>query len=441
MIAALAFAMQIAVAPPGVLSVRIGDRTAVVPIIQTSAGPAVAPERMAPLVHTQLRADGTGRYVLTIEGVSFQLSEQIPFTRIGAEVIPLVGAPFALGTRLHVPLQLVVELLPRFLTGTFYDPASAELRIVRPARVSTAAGSRPPDTAAPAPAPGTAGSPPVANPAPANPVQANPVQANPPQATPAPAKPAPTKPSPPRPRKRVVVVDAGHGGHDDGTSGRTRAGTLLVEKDVALAVARLLESELRKRDVDVVMTRSTDVFVPLPTRGQIANERHGDLFISVHVNASAPRAKNAANARGVETYFLAVAKTEDAQRVADMENASVRFETGAHVAKEDPLSFILNDMAENEHLRESSDLAELIQKQLTAHQPSFDRGVKQGPFRVLVTSYMPAVLVELGYASNVDDATLLVDKAGQRKMAQAIATAAMDYFAAYDRRMGIGTPP
>jgi len=430
MIAALAFAMQIAVAPPGVLSVRIGDRTAVVPIIQTSAGPAVAPERMAPLVHTQLRADGTGRYVLTIEGVSFQLSEQIPFTRIGADVIPLVGAPFVSGTRLHVPLQLVVELLPRFLTGTLYDPASAELRIVRPARVSTVAASRPPDTAAPAPPPGTAGSPPVANPA-----------ASPAQATPAPAKPAPTKPIPPRPRKRVVVVDAGHGGHDDGTSGRTRAGTLLVEKDVALAVARLLESELRKRDVDVVMTRSTDVFVPLPTRGQIANERHGDLFISVHVNASAPRAKNAANARGVETYFLAVAKTEDAQRVADMENASVRFETGAHVAKEDPLSFILNDMAENEHLRESSDLADLIQKQLTAHQPAFDRGVKQGPFRVLVTSYMPAVLVELGYASNGDDATLLVDKAGQRKMAQAIATAAMDYFAAYDRRMGIGTPP
>jgi N-acetylmuramoyl-L-alanine amidase len=124
-----------------------------------------------------------------------------------------------------------------------------------------------------------------------------------------------------------------------------------------------------------------------------------------------------------------------------MENASVRFETGAHVAKEDPLSFILNDMAENEHLRESSDLAALIQNRLTTNQPAFDRGVKQGPFRVLVTSYMPAVLVELGYASNVDDATVLLDAAQQRKMAAAIAMAAMDYFAAYDARMGIGTPP
>jgi N-acetylmuramoyl-L-alanine amidase len=177
----------------------------------------------------------------------------------------------------------------------------------------------------------------------------------------------------------------------------------------------------------------------LPERGRIANERRGDLFISVHVNASAPRSKTAATARGIETYFLAVAKTEDAQRVADMENASIRFEAVSHVAKEDPLSFIINDMAENEHLRESSELAALVQKRLTTKQPNFDRGVKQGPFRVLVTSYMPAVLVEVGYATNVDDATLLLDKAHQRKLAESIAAAAMDYFDDYDRRVGIGS--
>ncbi len=413
MIVAFAVALQVAIAPPAVLSVRVGDRAAVVPIIETSAGPAIAPERLSPLVSTQLRADGAGRYVLTIEGISFLLGEQIPFTRVGLEVAPMVGAPFVAGGRLHVPLQLVAELLPRFLAGTLYDAASGELRIVRsaqPARVAEAA--------------------PIGNSGRSSPVSAPPNRAS--------AKPVAVKRPPPR--RRIVVVDAGHGGHDGGTSGRSRAGALLVEKDVALSVARLLEAELRKRDVEVVMTRSTDVFVPLPMRGKIANDRHGDLFISVHVNASAPRAKNAAGARGVETYFLAVAKTEDAQRVADMENASVRFETGAHVAKEDPLSFILNDMAENEHLRESSDLAALIQQRLTTHQPAFDRGVKQGPFRVLVTSYMPAVLVELGYASNVDDATILLDAANQRKMAVAIAAAAMDYFAAYDRRVGIGNP-
>jgi N-acetylmuramoyl-L-alanine amidase len=419
MIVALAMAMQIAVASPTVVAVRVGERTTIVPVVQTSAGPAFAPERLAPLVSAQLRTDGTGTYMLTIEGVTFQLGEQIPFVKIGADVVPMVGAPFVTAGRLHVPLQLLAELLPRFLAGTRYDAATAELRIVRSAQVASRPVVRPPDTATRAPVP------PAASPT---------------VPTRAPSTPAPVKAPPPRPRKRIVVVDAGHGGHDGGTSGRTRAGALLVEKDVALTVARLLEAELRKRNVEVVMTRSTDVFIPLPMRGKIANDHHADLFISVHVNASAPRAKNAANARGVETYFLAVAKTEDAQRVADMENASVRFETGAHVEKEDPLSFILNDMAENEHLRESSDLAEVIQQRLTANQPAFDRGVKQGPFRVLVTSYMPAVLVELGYASNVDDATVLLDAASQRKMAAAIATAAMDYFAAYDRRVGIGIP-
>ena len=421
MIAALALAMQVAVAPPTALSVRIGDRTAVVPVIQTSAGPAIAPERLAPLVDAQLRADGTGRHILTIEGVSFLLSEQIPFTRVGTDVLPMVGAPFMSAARLHVPLQLVADLLPRVLAGAEYDASRTELRIVRSAQAASATAARPPDPGARSPA-------------------VVPV-ASPDAAKPAPAAPSPPKDVRPRPRKRVVVVDAGHGGHDPGTSGRARGGSLLVEKDVALAVAKLLEAELRKRNVDVVMTRSTDVFIPLPERGRIANARHGDLFISVHVNASAPRAKNAASARGIETYFLAVAKTEDAQRVADMENASVRFETGAHVAKDDPLSFILNDMAENEHLRESSDLAALIQQRLTANQPMFDRGVKQGPFRVLVTSYMPAVLVELGYATNVDDARLLLDATHQRKMAASIATAAMDYFAAYDRRIGLGSPP
>ena len=436
MIAVLALAAQIAVAPPSTLSVRIGERAAVVPIVQTSAGPAVAPERLAPLIDAQVRTDGTGRFVLTVEGVSFFLSEQVPFAKVGADVLPMVGAPFMSSARLHVPLQLLVELLPRVLGGTSYDIQRAELSFARSVAGAGAAATRVADVT---PGPTTAGAPAASTVPP--PALGAPAAAKTPPAGVPPKAAAPPTESRPRPRKRVVVVDAGHGGHDPGTSGRSRNGKSLIEKDVALAVAKLLETELKRRNIEVVMTRSTDVFIPLPVRGKIANEHHGDLFISVHVNAAAPRAKNRASARGIETYFLAVAKTEDAQRVADMENASVRFETGAHVAKEDPLSFILNDMAENEHLRESSDLAALIQRRLTTSQPTFDRGVKQGPFRVLVTSYMPAVLVELGYATNVDDAAMLLDAAHQKRMAAAIATAAMDYFAAYDRRMGIGTPP
>jgi N-acetylmuramoyl-L-alanine amidase len=423
MIAALALALQIGLVQPGVLSVRAGERTATVPLVQTSAGPALAADRLGTVIETRLRSDSNGRHVLILDGVSFELSEQVPFARIGADVVPMVGAPYTSAGRLHVPMQLVVELFPRYTRGSaVYDANRAELRVIRALAATPGTGD--------ATTPRAAG------------VTSVPVVSTPASPPPAPASNAAASDKtvrPPAPRKRVVVVDAGHGGHDPGTSGRSRKGALLVEKDVALAVAKQLEVELRKRGVEVIMTRSTDVFIPLPERGRIANRRRGDLFISVHVNASAPRSRTAKTARGIETYFLAVAKTEDAQRVADMENASIRFEAVSHVEKEDPLSFIINDMAENEHLRESSELASLVQKRLTIAEPAFDRGVKQGPFRVLVTSYMPAVLVEVGYATNVDDATLLLDSAHQRKLAQGIANAAMDYFDEYDRRIGIGS--
>jgi N-acetylmuramoyl-L-alanine amidase len=418
MILTIAALLQLAVvAQPAVVSVRAGGATASVPVVRTSSGPAIAPELLAPTLHAQMRPDGTGRYVLTIEGITFLFFEQVPFTRVGADVFPMIGAPFVTAGRLHVPLQVLSELLPRLVSTVSYDPERAELRIARAVSdrlaAASASAAAPPVATAP---PVTASAPPVRSPAaPVN----------------TPAKPAPK-------RKRVVVVDAGHGGKDPGTNGQTRTGRTVIEKDVALAVARLLDVELRKRNIDVVMTRSSDVFVELPTRGKIANERHGDLFISIHVNAAGPSSKPRSAARGVETYFLAVAKTEDAQRVADMENASVRFETGAHVDKQDPLAFIINDMAENEHLRESSDLASVIQRRLSMRRPGTDRGVKQGPFRVLVTSYMPAVLVELGFASNTDDAADLVDPLAQQKMAEAIASATVDYFDAYDRRVGGG---
>ena len=423
MIAALALALQIGLAPPGVLTVRAGGASVTAQLAPTSAGPAVAPERFAAILDVRVQSTPAGRHHLIAAGMTFELSEQVPFARVGTQVIPLVGAPFMVGGRLHVPLQLFAELIPRFVPGASFDPVASELRLARP--VVASGGER--DGAPPAGGTGNARQPAGAT-AGRGAVAASALPSAPNSQLPA-GRSASA-------RRRIVVVDAGHGGHDPGTSGRARNGTTLIEKDVALAVARLLEVELRKRNVDVVMTRSSDVFVPLPERGRIANDRRGDLFISVHVNASAPRSKTAATARGIETYFLAVAKTEDAQRVADMENASIRFEAVSHVAKEDPLSFIINDMAQNEHLRESSELAALVQKRLTTDRPAFDRGVKQGPFRVLVTSYMPAVLVEIGYATNVDDATLLLDASHQRKLAEGIATAAMDYFAEYDRRVG-----
>jgi N-acetylmuramoyl-L-alanine amidase len=122
-----------------------------------------------------------------------------------------------------------------------------------------------------------------------------------------------------------------------------------------------------------------------------------------------------------------------------MENEAVRFETGAEAESGDPLSFIINDMAQNEHLRESSDLASIIQGRLGKVEPGPSRGVKQAGFIVLTTAYMPAVLVEIGFGTNPGDATFMKTPAHQRELADAIADAAVEYLEHYERRLAGGS--
>ena len=236
-----------------------------------------------------------------------------------------------------------------------------------------------------------------------------------------------------RPARPRVVVDAGHGGRDPG--GPMRQGAL-SEKQVTLQVALKVGDALRARGVDVVFTRTTDTLVALDDRGRIANESRGQVFISIHVNAANPHWRAPSAARGFETYFLAEARTEDAQRVEQMENASVQFESDAKADANDPLSFILSDMRQNEHLRESSDLAGIVQRHLHGVHPGPDRGVKQAGFRVLVSAFMPAVLVELGFGTNAEEAAFMATPARQRAMAKAIADATMEYLDRYQRRVG-----
>jgi N-acetylmuramoyl-L-alanine amidase len=240
-------------------------------------------------------------------------------------------------------------------------------------------------------------------------------------------------------RKRRIVVDAGHGGVDPGMSGPIGRKWKIREKDITLQVSRRLAAALRERGLEVIMTRTSDTLIDLHDRGRIANEKQGDLFISIHVNAANPRWKNPGAARGFETYFLAEAKTEDAKRVERMENEAVRFETGAQAESGDPLSFIINDMAQNEHLRESSDLASIIQGRLGKVEPGPSRGVKQAGFIVLTTAYMPAVLVEIGFGTNPADATFMKTPAHQRELADAIADAAVEYLEHYERRLAGGS--
>jgi N-acetylmuramoyl-L-alanine amidase len=229
-----------------------------------------------------------------------------------------------------------------------------------------------------------------------------------------------------------VTIDPGHGGVDPGNPGVFfPRGTR--EKDVTLAVGLLLRDELKRQGVGVQMTRTVDTLIALGDRGAYCTESC-DLFVSLHVNALARR-RGYTDVRGFETYFLAEAKTEDAARVAKMENEAVRFETGPTPAEPGVgIDFILKDLQLNEHLRESARAAELIQRNLQTVHSGESRGVKQAGFMVLTTARRPAILVELGYSTNPQDGRLLTTRSSQKAMAAALADAIVAYLLEYERK-------
>jgi len=217
---------------------------------------------------------------------------------------------------------------------------------------------------------------------------------------------------------RRVVIDPGHGGGEPGARG---VGDL-VEKDVTLAVARQLEAILERReDIEVILTREDDSFLGLVERTERANREGADLFISLHCNAWANP-----SARGVETYFLSPAKSKWDAEVARSENS------GAAAAED--LDFILWDLVQNLYIQESATLAEAVQTRLAEDLGMPNRGVKQAGFRVLVGAFMPAILVELGFLTNRDDAAKLRDTRWQRDAAEALADAIVEFRARMDAR-------
>jgi N-acetylmuramoyl-L-alanine amidase len=437
MLAALALAFQLAVAAPtpagapAQLLVRANGRDATVPVVPTNVGPAVRADLVAASLGGCVKAKANGHWDLSFPGVTFDVAEQVPFARVGGDVVPLASAPFREGDRLFVPFQLVAEHLPARGTGIIYDARLGELRVFTSPTPGTFATARPrDDDAAPVTRPRASGSTQRQNPRAGARDDGRELASLPVRAA--------TGAVRLRERRRVVI-DAGHGGVDAGMSGPIGRGPKIQEKDITLAVSRRLAAALRERGVDVVMTRTADTLIGLYDRGPMANRSKADLFISVHVNAANMKWKSPGAARGYETYFLAEAKTEDARRVERMENEAVRFETDVDASKGDPLSFIINDMAQNEHLRESSDLASSIQQGLGTVHPAPSRGVKQANFAVLRTAYMPAVLVELGFGTNPDDARLLASAREQQRMADAIAEATLQYLVRYERRVAGGS--
>ncbi|WP_156955594.1 N-acetylmuramoyl-L-alanine amidase, partial [Thermodesulfobacterium hydrogeniphilum] len=187
-----------------------------------------------------------------------------------------------------------------------------------------------------------------------------------------------------------IVIDPGHGGRDAGAIGPTG----LKEKDVVLRIAKILQKKLKKRlNVEVILTRNRDIFIPLMKRAAIANSKKADLFISIHANASPDSA-----ARGIETYYLNFTTDPEAMRVAALENAVSN-------KRLSDLQDLVKAILANTKLSESRLLAEKIQNQLIRslsryYPDTIDRGVKYAPFLVLVGTRMPAVLVEVSFISN-----------------------------------------
>ncbi|MFN2384457.1 MAG: N-acetylmuramoyl-L-alanine amidase, partial [Gemmatimonadota bacterium] len=240
----------------------------------------------------------------------------------------------------------------------------------------------------------------------------------------APAQPGRVRP----PGGWTIVLDAGHGGRDGGAQGPGGS----AEKDVTLAVTRALATALAAADpaLRVVLTRSDDTFIPLGERTRRANAERADLFISIHAN-SAERA----GAEGFETYFLSAAKTEDARRVARMENAALRYETPSVArAPSGDVNFILWDLAQNEHLRASSALAASVQEELDRRLPLESRGVKQAGFFVLNGAFMPAILFEMAFISNPREEALLNDPAFRARLVDGLADSLLGYLDQYGRQ-------
>lgn len=235
-------------------------------------------------------------------------------------------------------------------------------------------------------------------------------------------------------RGHRVTIDPGHGGTDPGNPGMFFPDGL-KEAHVTLAVSLLVREELQRQGVNVTMTRTTDTLINLGHRAPRYCRDDCDLFVSIHVN-DLPKRGNYTAVRGFETYFQAEARTADAARVAAMENEAIRYEVPDAQEEAQGLAFILRDLQTNEFLREAGRAAELVQSALGEVHSGVDRGVKQANFAVLNTARRPAILVELGFATNREDARLMTTATGQRALARALAGAIVQYLKEFDRRSG-----
>ena len=223
----------------------------------------------------------------------------------------------------------------------------------------------------------------------------------------------------------VVVIDAGHGGHDPGAVGK-----ISKEKNINLNVALKLGKQIQKNcpDVKVVYTRTRDVFIPLDRRAEIANNAKADLFISIHTNALA---KNR-TAKGASTWTLGLAKSDANLEVAKRENSVILYESDyktryAGFNPNSAESYIIFEFMQDKYMSQSVNLASLVQKHFRNTCRRVDRGVHQAGFLVLKASAMPSILVELGFISTPEEERYLNTDAGTTTLANGIFRAFLTY--------------
>lgn len=231
----------------------------------------------------------------------------------------------------------------------------------------------------------------------------------------------------------VVVIDAGHGGHDPGAIGK-----ISKEKNINLDVALKVGNLIKKNcdDVRVIYTRSKDVFIPLDRRAEIANNAKADLFISIHTNALA----NNRTAKGASTWTLGLAKSDANLEVAKRENSVILYESDyrtryAGFNPNSAESYIIFEFMQDKYMEQSVHLASLMQKQFRQTCKRADRGVHQAGFLVLKASAMPSILIELGFISTPEEERYLISEEGAGNMAKGIYRAFLNYKREHELRL------
>jgi N-acetylmuramoyl-L-alanine amidase len=379
-VAALILPVHLVAQGPPNLRVRDG-RSEWAVVVSAERGYAAVPASELARIGWRVSATPGGATLAGPHDTRIDLRAGTPFFHWDGEPLQLADPPYFDGGALRVPLQLLTDFLPRRLPDAYaFDGLRMLLTVSAPAT-----DGRAPAMTSVADRPGSA---------------------------------------PADDGKRVVIIDAGHGGEDPGSISRSGVQEKTVALGVALAIAHALESV---PNLEVHLLRDDDTFIPLWERGAMATDLKGErpgVFISVHANSFK------SSARGFEAYFLSDARTEHERRVAAIENAPVGHEEeGAHPGGD--LDFILRELKNLDTQHWSALLAQMIQRDVAGIHPGPDRGVKQAPLAVITTALMPAVLVEVGYLSHPEEARLLATPAFQKKAGQAIARAVTEFFDRY----------